>query len=101
VSDNYKQEIIKSANSIRDMLVEKNKRYGSSVFDHSVNVFDKIIESDKESIEVKGILIRILDKLKRIQNSEELRKNDIADIIGYLLLISVHKQWNDFSDLLD
>lgn len=101
MSDNYKEEIVQISNSIRDMLVEKNKRYGSSAVEHNLHVFDKIINGNQETMQVKGILIRILDKLKRISNNQTLNKNDVADIIGYLILISVIKKWDDFSDLID
>ena len=99
--ENYKNEIEEVGKAITAFLSEKNKRYGSSAVEHKLDIFDKIINSDLEPIQVKGILIRLLDKLKRIQNSEELRKNDVADIIGYFHLICVIKKWNDFSDLID
>ena len=49
----------------------------------------------------KGILIRLDDKLKRIKESPEVRKNDIADLMGYLALYCVAEGWVDFTDQID
>ncbi|VVB70520.1 Uncharacterised protein [uncultured archaeon] len=92
--------INKVVDNIKQFLLEKNQRYGNSALD-SCQIFDKILNSNKEDITTKKILIRITDKLKRIENSDELKKNDITDIIRYLILICVKKEWNDFKDLLD
>ena len=46
--------------------------------------------------------VRIDDKISRIMNSGgEIRKNDAADLMGYLALLSVSQNWLDFSDLID
>jgi len=88
------QEKIKSiSNSIRDLVLEKNKRYGDSALT-PVNIFSKL---DAGS----SIKVRLDDKLSRIINSAELRKNDVADILGYLILLCVSQGWTDFSDLID
>jgi hypothetical protein len=44
---------------------------------------------------------RVDDKLKRIQNSEDLRKNDLVDLVGYVVLILRDKKWTNFDDLKD
>ena len=44
---------------------------------------------------------RLDEKLARVKNSEELRKNDIVDLIGGLILICKDKGWNNFDDLID
>jgi hypothetical protein len=81
-------------NSMRDLVVEKNKRYGDSA------LFPRNIFSKLESGE--GIKVRIDDKLSRIINNKgEIRKNDVADLIGYLVLLSISQDWLDFSDLID
>jgi len=46
-------------------------------------------------------LNRIDDKLSRIKNSEELRKNDVVDLMGYLVLLCIKKGWMNFKDLID
>jgi len=81
------------AESIRDLLLEKNKRYGDSALTPR-NIFSKL---DAGS----AIKIRLDDKLSRIINSEELRKNDVADVMGYLILLCVNQCWLAFSDLID
>ena len=78
---------------MRDLVLEKNKRYGDSALS-PLGCFSKL---DGE----QGIRIRLDDKLKRIANSGELRKNDIADLIGYLSLLCVSRGWTDFTDLID
>lgn len=75
------------------MLVEKNKRYGNSALE-PVGVFNK----DDPG---KGILIRLDDKLKRIKETSEVRKNDVADLMGYLSLYCVAQGWVDFMDQID
>ena len=75
------------------ILKEKNKRYGDSAL-HPIGVFSK---TDAEN----GLYKRADDKLSRIKNSNELRKNDIADLMGYCVLICIEKKWFDWSDLID
>ena len=79
--------------SMKELLEEKNKNYGNSALE-GVKIFNK---TDSDT----GILVRLDDKLARIKNSEELRKNDIADIIGYLVLLCVNKGWFSFRELID
>jgi len=59
------------------------------------------IEKTIDAQALDNLLVRLDDKLKRVQNADELRKNDIADIIGYLILLCVNQGWDDFSDLID
>lgn len=75
------------------MLIEKNKRYGDSAL-HPLGVFNK----DEAG---KGILIRLDDKLKRIKESSDIRKNDVADLMGYLALYCVSQGWVNFDDQVD
>ena len=86
------ENIKKVCRSIMGVLVEKNNRYGNSALE------PKKIFSGLNSEE--GIRIRMDDKLGRIKNSQELRKNDVADLIGYAILLSVTKGWT-FDDLID
>ncbi len=44
---------------------------------------------------------RIDEKLARVKNSDELRKNDVADIIGGLMLLCQDRGWDNFEDLID
>jgi hypothetical protein len=69
--------------SIREMLINKNLKYGNSALE-PLGVFSQL--SAKE-----GLLIRIDDKLKRIKNGS-LEKDDedvINDLIGYLVLLKI------------
>lgn len=92
ISDS-KEGIIKVCDSIKEVLLEKNKRYGDSAINPK-QIFSKL--SGEE-----GIKIRLDDKLGRIMNSGKLRKNDVADLIGYLTLYSVSQNWTDFTDQID
>ena len=76
-----------------EFLIEKNKRYGDSAL-YPINVFSKQ-DSDSQ------ICNRLDDKLSRIQNSDELRKNDICDTFGYLALLMINNDWLEFDELID
>jgi len=78
--------------SLKEFLQEKNKRYGNSALEP--------LDGIKYGVE-DGIKIRLTDKVKRIINSDELRKNDVLDILGYIVLLCVHKNWLNFKDLID
>ncbi len=86
-------EITAVFDGMKALVLEKNKRYGNSALD-PVRVFSKLDPGE-------GICVRLDDKLSRINNSRELRKNDIADLMGYLALLCIAKGWNNFTDLID
>lgn len=66
------------------LLLYKNNKYGNSALEPK-QIFYK-------GDNVTSILIRLDDKLSRIiNNNSELRTNDIADIIGYLVLLLIAK----------
>lgn len=90
VNTSWKIEQITS--SLNELLQEKNKRYGDSALSP--------LEGIKYTAE-DGIKIRLADKVKRIINSEDLRKNDISDVMGYLVLLCADKDWVNFKDLID
>lgn len=46
-------------------------------------------------------VVRIDEKLARIKISNELRKNDIADIIGGCMFLCKDKGCDNFEDLID
>lgn len=77
----------------KELLLEKNKRYGNSALE-PLGLFFKGTATD-------SIGIRLDDKLARVKNSDELRKNDVSDLIGYLMLLSISKGWLDFKDQID
>jgi hypothetical protein len=78
--------------SLDNLLQEKNKRYGDSALEP--------LEGIKYTAE-DGIKIRLADKIKRVINSDDLRKNDVVDILGYLTLLCANKNWLNFEDLID
>ena len=90
INTNWK--IQKTLESLNTLLQEKNKRYGNSALEP--------LEGIKYTPE-DGIKIRLADKVKRVINSDDLRKNDVADILGYLVLLCVNKDWISFKDLID
>ena len=89
--------IEKVCNGMARLLSEKNKRYGNSALE-PLRVFSRADAAD-------GIMVRLDDKLSRIKHSSNdgkpLRKNDIADMMGYLVLYCVKQGWTDFDDLID
>lgn len=78
---------------MKALLLEKNRRYGDSAL-APLRVFSSLDPS-------QGIRVRLDDKLARVQNSETLRKNDAADIIGYMVLLCAAEGWTGFDDLID
>ena len=74
-------------------LKSKNIKYGDS----AMNPLCIFAKGDKADL----ISIRIDDKLNRIINSDELRKNDIVDLAGYLVLLMISKDWINFDELID
>ena len=78
---------------MKAVVLEKNRRYGDSAL-APIKIFAK-------SDSAEGIRIRLDDKLSRVRNCNKLRKNDIADIIGYLSLLCVAEGWTEFGDLID
>lgn len=67
------------AGAMTAFLAEKNRRYGDSAL-NPARVFSRAEPAE-------GILIRLDDKLGRIRNTDSLRKNDIIDMLGYLVLL--------------
>jgi len=88
------QNIMLVFDSMRDLVLEKNRRYGDAALSPK-QIFSRLDAGE-------GIKVRIDDKISRIMNSGgEIRKNDVADLMGYLALLSVSQGWLDFSDLVD
>ena len=70
--------------SIKILLLEKNKRYGDSAL-NPTRIFSK-------ADSVEQLLVRIDDKLNRIQKGAGLLASDedvIQDLIGYLVLLKI------------
>lgn len=74
-------------NSVAKVLIEKNRKYGNAALE-PIGLFYK---GDNTT----SIIIRIDDKISRVKNAEELRKNDMFDLLGYGLLLSISQNyWN-------
>lgn len=76
--------------SLGDLLAYKNAKYGNSALE-PINVF-----ANKSKVGQ-----RLDDKISRVRNSPELRKNDVADIIGYLILVCQENNWTNFDEFKD
>ena len=37
----------------------------------------------------------------RIKNNKKLSKNDVVDLLGYLILLCISKGWNNFDEFKD
>jgi len=79
--------------SLNNLLQQKNLRYGNSALS-PLGIFSK----DNAT---SGIKIRLDDKLMRVKNCSELRKNDVADLLGYLTLLCISEDWLNFDELID
>ena len=90
-----RQNITRVMDSLKELLLEKNRRYGDSAL-KPLGIFTHHAGDSKA-----GILWRLDDKLSRVAHSDELRRNDVCDIMGYLCLLCVDKGWTDFSGELD
>ena len=90
---NTQEKIDKLFDNFKAFLKEKNIRYGDSAL-APMQVFCK------ESAELQ-IRVRLDDKLNRIKNSKEVRKNDYSDLFGYLALYMLVNDWITFDEFLD
>ena len=89
------ESIMEICDSMKDLLLYKNEKYGDSAL-HPNNIFYK-------GDSTNSIKIRLDDKIGRIKNCEQTRINDVADVIGYcvLLLISIGACKEDIEKLKD
>lgn len=80
----FREEIERELDEIADMLVAKNKAYGSS-FDDPLRIFSR--SDTREQLHV-----RIDDKLSRIARGRDLDavpEDTVKDLMGYLVLLRV------------
>lgn len=76
--------------SLLKMQLAKDEKYGNSAL-KPLDIFAKHHAYGS----------RIDEKLARVKQSDELRKNDVADIIGGLMLLCMDRGWDNFEDLID
>jgi len=87
--ENMQKMIEEECDSVKDLLLAKNREYGSSVFE-PLNIF-----SDGNAEE--QIKTRIDDKLKRIKttrnlNTLQIHEDTEQDLIGYLIILKVARR---------
>lgn len=85
--------INKVVNALSEFLIAKNKNYGNSAL-KPIKIFSKVEPTN-------SICVRMDDKISRIVNAPEFRKNDIVDLTGYLVLLLAQKGWDDFKEFID
>lgn len=69
-------------NELKDFLLEKNRKYGSSAL-NPVRIFAK-------SDSVEQIKVRIDDKINRLKNQQSDEDEDVIwDMLGYLVILTV------------
>lgn len=82
--DSSALEIAIACDEIKDLLLQKNKKYGDSALNPS-RVFS-------QASPIEQLLVRIDDKLSRISKGCGLIASDedvIQDLIGYLILLKI------------
>lgn len=76
------EKISKVCDDVKDMLIEKNRKYGDSAL-NPIRIFAK-------SDTVEQLKVRIDDKLNRFKNMQKDDTEDVInDLIGYLILLKV------------
>ena len=80
---NTQQRIVEVCDSVRELLLQKNRKYGDSALNPS-RIFAK-------SDAVEQIKVRIDDKLSRISTSgtSGVDEDTLQDLIGYLVLLKI------------
>ena len=79
-----RDDIARVCDDVKQLLLEKNAKYGDSALE-PVRTFSK-------ASAVEQILVRIDDKLSRIQRGAGIVGDDedvIQDLIGYLVLLTI------------
>jgi hypothetical protein len=79
---------------VKELLISKNQKYGDSALNPS-RIFSR-------ANAVEQLLVRIDDKLNRIQKGAGLLANDedvVMDLIGYLILLKIALVRNQKNDV--
>jgi hypothetical protein len=85
VSIQTEEDIARVCKEVTDLLISKNRSYGDSAL-HPSRIFSK-------TNNVEQLLVRIDDKLSRIQNGHDWPgDNEIDDLLGYLILLKIAKE---------
>lgn len=92
MTETSQSKIERVYDNLKALQLIKNQRYGDSAL-HPIKIFS-------ESTSNEQLKARLDDKLSRIANGGYF-KNDLADIVGYLVLLLINEEWTEFEDLID
>ena len=85
VENDTQQEIVKVCDEVKNMLLEKNRKYGDAAL-NPIRIFAK-------SDTVEQLKVRIDDKLNRFKNMQKDDTEDVVnDLIGYSILLKVAEE---------
>lgn len=76
--------IVRVCDEVRDLLVEKNKKYGNSATD-PIRIFSRATSEEQ-------LRVRIDDKLSRLSRGTADDEDTVLDLIGYLILLRVSRE---------
>lgn len=74
-------EIAGVCDELKELLLEKNRAYGSSALD-PVRIFSQVSSEAQ-------LLVRIDDKISRVVHGGEFGEDVVQDLIGYLILLRI------------
>ena len=77
----FKADVDSVLEQVRDTLLEKNKKYGDSIF-NPIRVFSKQSPIDR-------IKSRLDDKISRIAQGEDDTEDCVLDLMGYLVMFRI------------
>ena len=80
----FVEQVTARTDAIRDLLIEKNRKYGNSALD-PLRVFST-------AGPVETLKVRIDDKLSRIKRGVGDDEDTVTDLIGYLILFQIAKE---------
>jgi hypothetical protein len=80
---NTQERIAKVCDDIKQLLLEKNRKYGDSAL-NPIRIFSTADSTEQ-------LKVRIDDKLNRLKNLQDDESEDtITDLIGYLILLKIN-----------
>lgn len=81
----FAEQVRDKTSAIADLLIEKNAAYGNSALE-PVRLFSRASAEEQ-------LLVRIDDKLSRLQRGSEYADEDtVTDLIGYLILLQIARE---------
>ena len=90
---NRSEQIEKKIKEIKDLLILKNNNYGDSALS-PIRVFSK-------TNSLEGLMIRIDDKLSRIQTVgiTDETEDTVKDLVGYLILLMIAREEDESNSI--